>query len=142
MIEVVQKVPIEHYLWLSSILFCIGVLALWQMPHFLALAWMYRKDYEKAGFKMLPVVEPHGVSTTAQTFGFTVLLVAASLLPVVLGAASWIYGVGVLALGMYFIVPAWRFYRTRASTEARRVLIASVLYLPLYVGLIVLDFLF
>lgn len=118
------------------------VMALWQMPHFLALAWMYRKDYEKAGFQMLTVVEPDGRSTSGQTFVFTVLLVAASLLPLVLGAASWLYGAGVLALGAYFLRPAWKFYRTRSAPDARRVLIASVLYLPLLVGLIVVDFLF
>lgn len=116
-----------------------AILALWQMPHFLSLAWMYRKDYARAGYAMLPVVEPDGRSTARQTLLFTVLLVGASLLPTAVGATGWVYLAGALVLGLWFLLPAYAFYRTRATPEARRVLIGSILYIPLLVVLIFVD---
>ena len=116
-----------------------AVLALWQMPHFLSLAWMYRKDYARAGYAMLPVVEPDGASTARQTLLFTVLLAAVSLALTLIGAMGWVYLVGAAGLGGWFLMPAYAFYRSRTTPDARRVLIASILYIPLLVMLIVLD---
>lgn len=118
------------------------ILALWQMPHFLALAWMYRKDYARGGYAMLTVVEPDGGSTVRQTLGFTVALLAASLLPAFLGVAGLVYAAGAALLGLWFLVPAWAFYRSRSVQDARRVLMASIRYVPLLVVFIALDRLF
>jgi heme o synthase len=115
------------------------ILAAWQMPHFLAIAWMYRKDYARAGYAMLPVVEPDGRSTVNQTLGYTVLLVLVSVLPFALGNAGLLYLIGALALGLWFLIPAVRFFRSRTTPDARRVLMASVLYVPVLVALICID---
>jgi len=116
-----------------------GILLAWQMPHFLSLAWMYRKDYDRGGYRMLPVVEPDGHSTVRQTLGFTVLLLAISLTPAWLGLLSGVYAVGALLLGLAFLKPAVDFYRTRSVQDARRVLKASIWYIPALVLLIVVD---
>ncbi len=118
-----------------------AILAVWQMPHFLSLAWMYRKDYERAHYQMLPVVEPDGRSTAWQTLGFTALLLPLSVTPYLVGVAGPVYLVGSLLLGLYFLWPAAAFFRTRHVQDARRVLIASVVYIPALTGLIVLDWL-
>ncbi|MEM1269528.1 MAG: heme o synthase [Bacteroidota bacterium] len=116
-----------------------GVLFAWQMPHFLALAWMYRKDYDRGGFAMLPVVEPDGDSTALQTVLFTVLLISVSLIPYGLDLSGRVYLVGVLALGALFLRASARFFRTRSNADAKRVLLASVLYIPLFVAVVVVD---
>lgn len=115
------------------------ILALWQMPHFLSLAWMYRKDYARAGYAMLPVIEPDGRSTARQTLLFTILLTGASILPTIVGVTGWVYLVGALILSLRFLVPAYAFYRSRSTTAARRVLMGSILYIPLLVVLIFVD---
>lgn len=119
-----------------------AILAVWQMPHFLSLAWMYRKDYGRARYAMLPVVEPTGRTTAAQTLFFTALLIPVGLTPCMAGVAGWLYAAGALALGGAFLVPALAFHRTRSVADARRVLKASIYYIPALVGLIVLDRLF
>jgi heme o synthase len=118
------------------------VLAFWQMPHFLAIAWMYRKDYARARYAMLPVVEPDGRSTAFQTLAFTAGLLVVSLLPAFFGVAGLIYGIGALLLGAWFLVPAAAFFRSRSVPDARRVLMASIAYVPLLVALICIDRLF
>lgn len=116
-----------------------GILLVWQMPHFLSLAWMYRKDYDRGGYRMLPVVEPDGVSTVRQTLGFTVALLLISLTPTLVGVMSWFYAAGAALLGLAFLRPAVAFYRTQAVQDARRVLKASIWYVPALVLLIVAD---
>ena len=116
-----------------------AVLALWQMPHFLSLAWMYRKDYGRADYAMLPVVEPDGRSTAQQTLFCTAALLLASLLPTALGVAGLAYLLSAAALGVWFLFPAWRFYRERTNQNARRVLKASIYYVPLLVLAIFVD---
>ncbi|MFB6273119.1 MAG: heme o synthase [Salinibacter sp.] len=116
-----------------------GILAAWQMPHFLSLAWMYRKDYERGDYAMLPVVEPDGDSTAAQMIGFAALLVPVSVLPVLTGAAGWIYGVGAVPLGLWFLWTTIVFNGERTGQKARRVLKASVLYIPALVALLLVD---
>lgn len=116
-----------------------AILVVWQMPHFLSLAWIYRKDYGRGGFAMLPVVEPEGHSTGAQALGWTLLLLPVSLLPFALGVSSWLYAAGAVLLGLYFLRPAFAFFRNKTTRNARRVLKASVYYIPLLVLLIVVD---
>lgn len=116
-----------------------AVLAAWQMPHFLALAWMYKKDYARGGHLMLPVEDPSGVSTVNQTLFFTVVLVGVSLLPVVLSLAGLLYGASAAVLGAWFVREAYVFYRTYSVQDARRVLKVSIYYVPALVLAILLD---
>ena len=116
-----------------------GILACWQMPHFLSLAWMYRKDYARGDYAMLPVVEPEGNSTANQMIGFAALLVPMSVLPVLTDAAGWIYGVGVVPLGLWFLWTTIVFHGERTGQKAKRVLKASVLYVPILVALLMVD---
>jgi protoheme IX farnesyltransferase len=116
-----------------------GILACWQMPHFLSLAWMYRKDYARGDYAMLPVVEPEGDSTANQMIGFAALLVPVSVLPVLTDAAGWIYGVGVVPLGLWFLWTTIVFHGERTGQKAKRVLKASVLYIPALVALLLID---
>ncbi len=119
-----------------------AILVAWQMPHFLALAWMYRKDYGRARYAMLPVVEPTGRTTTRQTLFFSIVLFAAGVTPVWAGVAGWLYLSGALALGAWFMVPVTAFYRSRSVPDARRVLKATIYYIPALVVFIVLDHVF
>jgi len=116
-----------------------GILACWQMPHFLSLAWMYRKDYERGDYAMLPVVEPDGDSTAGQMIGFAALLVPLSVLPVLTDAAGWIYGIGVVPLGLWFLWTTIVFNGERTGQKAKRVLKASVLYIPVLVALLMVN---
>jgi len=116
-----------------------AVLACWQMPHFYALAWMYRKDYARGDYAMLPVLEPSGESTAVQMIAFTAGLLVASVLPTLLGAAGWIYGAGVIPLGLWFLWTTVQFYGERTGQTARRVLKASILYVPVLVLLLGID---
>ncbi len=116
-----------------------GVLACWQMPHFLSLAWMYRKDYARGDYAMLPVVEPEGDSTARQMVGFCVLLLPLSVVPTLVGAAGWLYGLGVLPIGLWFLWTTLVFYGERTGRNARRVLKASVLYVPALTVLLLAD---
>ncbi len=116
-----------------------AILFLWQHPHFYAIAWMCRDDYRRAGFRMLPVVAPDGRSTFAQVLLFSVVLIPVSVLPVWTSGAGVAYAVGALFLGLYMLRAGAVLWRTHTVQDARRVLRASVLYLPLLLGLIVLD---
>jgi protoheme IX farnesyltransferase len=118
-----------------------AILACWQMPHFLSLAWMYRKDYARGGYAMLPVVEPEGDSTAYQTILFTALLLVVSLLPAWMGPMGWLYAAGALPLGLWFLWTAVAFHLERTGQQARRVLKASIIYIPVLVLLIVADWL-
>ena len=116
-----------------------ALLFLWQFPHFLAIAWMYREEYAKAGILMLPVVEPEGRITARQIVLFAIMLVPVSLAPFFLGFTGLIYLVGATMLGMWFLVESVRTARTKSVISARRLLLVSVLYLPLVFGLMVVD---
>ena len=116
-----------------------AILFFWQFPHFYAIAWMYRDDYSRAGIQMLPVVEPDGVSTARQILFYSVLLIPISLLPNWLGMAGLFYAVGALALGLLFLYAGVRVSLDRTKLRARRVLLASVIYLPVLYGLMILD---
>ncbi len=116
-----------------------AVLFFWQLPHFLAIAWLYREDYAKAGFVMLPLVDPQGDRTRRQTVSYTLGLLAISLFPFWLGLAGWIYFAGALALGLLFLLCAIRFSRRLTDSDARQLFLASIVYLPLLLGLMLFD---
>ena len=116
-----------------------AILFLWQFPHFLAIAWMYRDDYARAGIKMLPVVEPEGRVTGQQIISYTLLLVPVSLLPAAIGLAGSVYLVGASILGLAFLYFSARAALVRTAWQARQLLLASVLYLPALFVLMVLN---
>lgn len=116
-----------------------GIIFLWQFPHFLAIAWMYRDDYARAGIKMLPVVEPDGRVTAQQILSYTLLLLPVSLMPAVVNLTGSIYMVGAIVLGLGFLYFSVRAAIAKSPSQARRLLLASVLYLPALFGLMVLN---
>jgi len=116
-----------------------AILFLWQFPHFLAIAWMYRDDYARAGIKMLPVVEPEGRVTGQQIIVYTVLLIPVSLMPTMVHLAGVVYLIGAIALGAGFLVYSVRAAFKRTTWQARQLLLASVVYLPVLFALMVLN---
>ncbi|MEX2660891.1 MAG: heme o synthase [Vicinamibacterales bacterium] len=108
-----------------------GILFLWQLPHFLAIAWMYRDDYARAGFPMLPVIEPDGRSTVRQSVAYAAALLPLALAPTLVGMATPFYFAWALVLTLLFVALTLRFAQTRAVADARRVFFGSILYLPL-----------
>lgn len=116
-----------------------AILFLWQIPHFLAIAWMYRKDYARAGFPLLTVIDPEGNSSALQILNYTLALVPVSLLPTLLHMTGAIYFVGALLLGLGFAVAAIRAATKRTNTTARQLLFASIIYLPVLLALLAID---
>lgn len=116
-----------------------AILFIWQFPHFLAIAWMYREDYARAGIRMLPVVEPDGFSTARHMVVYASTLIPVSLFPVLLGMTGKIYLVGALLLGGWFLYTGVRVAFERTNGRARQVLLASVIYLPVIYGLMIID---
>jgi len=115
------------------------ILFLWQVPHFLAIAWIYRLDYCRAGLCMLPSVDCEGRMIGRQIICNCLALVAASLTPLVVGGAGRVYLAGALLLGIGFLVCAARFSLRRSQVRARAVLRASLIYLPALLTLLLLD---
>jgi protoheme IX farnesyltransferase len=111
----------------------------WQFPHFLAIAWMYREDYARAGVKMLPVLEDDGSITARQIILYTLTLIPVSLLPTLMGFAGLIYFVGALVLGLLFLSYGFRVAMTKSRQDAKRLLVASVFYLPILFVLMILN---
>lgn len=116
-----------------------GILYLWQHPHFYAIAWMCRKDYEKAGFKMLPVLEPDGSRTMRQVFWHLFLLIPISVLPYISGMMGGVYAIGVLCLAFGFLASAIPLAKSLSDSAALLLLKASVYYLPALLLLMILD---
>jgi heme O synthase-like polyprenyltransferase len=116
-----------------------GILFLWQIPHFMAIAWLYREQYAKAGFRMLPVVDPAGRATGWIAFISSLALLVTSLVPMWVGVAGIAYGGGALALGTLFAWASWRFTMDLDRQRARMVFFASIIYLPLLLGLLMAD---
>jgi protoheme IX farnesyltransferase len=116
-----------------------AILFFWQIPHFLAIAWLYREDYARAGFVMLPNVDPEGSRTGSQAVSHTLGLLFVSVCPVAFRIAGWVYFVGALVLGAVFLVAAIQFSRQLTTRRARHLFVVSILYLPLLLGLMVLD---
>jgi heme o synthase len=116
-----------------------GIVFLWQLPHFLAIAWMYRDDYARAGFPMLPVIEPDGRSTARQAVVYSAALLPFSLAPTLVGMAGTLYFAGALVLTLLFLGLAIRFGLTRSIPDARRLFLGSITYLPLLWVLMIVD---
>jgi protoheme IX farnesyltransferase len=116
-----------------------GIVFLWQLPHFLAIAWMYRDEYARAGFPMLPVIEPDGRSTARQAVVYSAALLPLSLAPTLVGMAGTLYFAGALILTLAFLGVAARFAATRGTPDARRLFFTSILYLPLIWILMIAD---
>jgi protoheme IX farnesyltransferase len=122
-----------------------AILYFWQIPHFLAIAWMYREEYAKAGFVMLPAVDPDGSRTGGQAIRYTLGLLTVSLAPYLFRLTGMLYLVGALVLGITFLGAAVLFSRQLtvrgggSERRARQLFFASILYLPLLLGLMVID---
>jgi protoheme IX farnesyltransferase len=113
------------------------ILWFWQMPHFLAIAWLYRDQYAAAGFKMLSTRDPEGWLTALQALVYSVALLAISLLPGLIGMASPYYFFAALALGAVMIHLAVIFLRNKTNASARHLFFASIIYLPLLLGALI-----
>jgi protoheme IX farnesyltransferase len=116
-----------------------GILFFWQLPHFLAIAWIYRDEYAKAGFVMLPLIDKTGERTGRQAVSHTLGLLPISLLPFALYMTGKTYLFGALALGIFFLVRSLQFNRKLDVPSARRLFFASIIYLPLLLILLVMD---
>ena len=116
-----------------------AILAFWQVPHFFAIAWIYRDEYAKAGFVMLPGIDPDGRRTGRQAVSHTLLLLPVSLCPFVYHLTGKFYLIGALVLGAAFLFFAVQFARQMTVSRARRLFFVSILYLPLLLTVMVLD---
>lgn len=116
-----------------------AVMYIWQHPHFFAIAWMYRDDYERGGLKMLPVVKPDGRNMSAQVIGFCVLMIPVSLVPTLIDMSGWVYFAGALVLGIGFLTYGVAFVRDKSERNARTLMRASLIYLPLWLIVISID---
>jgi protoheme IX farnesyltransferase len=116
-----------------------GILFFWQMPHFLALAWMYRRDYERAGYKMLTVLDPDGGSTSRQILLYTAALLPISLIPTLFGIAGGFYFFGALAIGLGFLAFGAVLAVSRKNVHAKWLFYYSLLYLPVLLLTMVID---
>lgn len=128
-------------LWAAPGTALAAVLLLWQLPHFFAIGWRHRTDYRAAGFKLLPGVDPTGRQTAGWSLFYATLLVPVSLAPWALGQLGACYGVPVMLADGLFLHLAWRFARATPDrdTAARRLFLASIIYLPIVLGALVLD---
>jgi heme o synthase len=116
-----------------------AIVFLWQIPHFMAIAWLYRDDYGKAGFPMLPVVEPQGVRAGRHALAYAAALVPVALVPSFTGLAGSVYLVAATLLGIALLVLAVRFSRKRTDASARALFFGSIIYLPLIWIVLVAD---
>lgn len=116
-----------------------AMLFLWQFPHFLAIAWMYREDYWRAGLRMLPQSDVEGRFTGREILACTLALLPVSVLPVFLGQVGRIYFLGALLLGLTFLAYGARLAHNRTNALARQVVLASVVYLPLVFALMMMN---
>jgi heme o synthase len=115
-----------------------AIIFLWQLPHFFAIAWMYREDYSRAGFRMISSDDRSGERSASQSVFFCILLLVIAGLPAFLGIANFVYLGAELLLGGLFTAVAMRFLRMRTASAARSLFIASIVYLPLLLGALVL----
>src|SRR5881396_2418529 len=116
-----------------------AILLLWQLPHFFAIAWMHREDYARAGFRMISSDDRSGERSASQSVFFSILLLVIAGLPAFLGVATFVYLGFELLLGGLFVAVAMRFLRMRTPSAARLLFIASIVYLPLLLGALVLT---
>lgn len=116
-----------------------AILFLWQIPHSLAIAWIHRADYARAGIRLLPVIEPDGASTGRQVVNYLLALLAVGLLPTFMGLTGPIYLYGALVLGVGFLACGVILAMSRSVADARRLVYASLVYLPVLLMLMALD---
>jgi heme o synthase len=116
-----------------------AIIFVWQLPHFLAIAWMYREDYQRAGLLMLPTVDDGGHSTGRQVVLHSLSLIPVTLIPVFLKMAGGMYFVSALVLGVLFLAAGVNFASKRTDAAARVLFLASVAYLPLLLALLIVD---
>jgi protoheme IX farnesyltransferase len=128
-----------HGMLSSGGLTLFAIVFLWQIPHFMAIAWMYRDDYGRAGFPMLPVIEPDGERTGRQAVLYSLALVPVTLVPTLLGIAGLTYFWIAFALGIVFAALAIRFALRRTERSARELFYASITYLPVIWAAMILD---
>jgi heme o synthase len=112
------------------------IVFLWQFPHFLAIAWIHREDYARGGHRMLPSVDPSGALTGRQAALHALALVPVGLMPTVVGLAGPYYFAGALLLGLFYLAASVLFWSDVSDRTARRLLRASILYLPAILGLL------
>ncbi|KRO60373.1 MAG: protoheme IX farnesyltransferase, partial [Verrucomicrobia subdivision 6 bacterium BACL9 MAG-120507-bin52] len=117
-----------------------SILFLWQIPHFMAIAWRYREDYRRAGFRMLPCFDESGRVTGLVSVLYCVVLLPVSLTPVYFEAAGWFYGAGAILLGLGYTFFAALFAYAPSMPSARNLFLSSILYLPFLLILLVSDF--
>ena len=125
---------LDYGAWILALL-----LFVWQIPHFLALAWLYRKDYERGGFVMLPVIDPSGRLTGRVVVLMTLVLLPLGVAAALSGLAGWLYTFGSVALGLWMLRLGLRLHAQRSDSNARRVFVASLVYLPALLCLMVID---
>jgi len=116
-----------------------AILFVWQFPHFLSIAWVYREDYARAGIRMLPVVDPSGRSTFRQIVGYSVVLILASLMPAISGLAGILYLFGALLLGLALLQMSLWTAREQTNRSAMWLMHSTVVHIPLLMALLVLD---
>ena len=116
-----------------------AIVFLWQIPHFMAIAWMYRDDYSKAGFPMLPVIEPDGRRAGRQAMIYALALLPVSLMPTWVGVSGWIAFAIAMVLGIGLIVLSARFAAARTDQSARTLFYATITYLPLLWTALIID---
>ncbi len=116
-----------------------GIVFFWQVPHFMAIAWLYRDDYGKAGFPMLPVIDPEGARAGRQAVLYAAALLPTTLVPALVGLAGAVYLGAALVLGAAMIVLAARFAAARTDASARALFLGSIAYLPLLWIVLVAD---
>jgi heme o synthase len=116
-----------------------GIVFFWQMPHFYALAWIYREDYGRGGLRMLSVIDPHGRRLGLESTGYSALLLAVSLVPVATGLIGWPYAVGATLLGGGMMVLSARLWAVRDNQRAWHLFFGSISYLPAILILMLLD---
>ncbi|MCY4170531.1 MAG: heme o synthase [Bacteroidetes bacterium] len=119
-----------------------GMFALWQIPHFLSLAWMYRKDYARGGLAMLPCRNQNSTATSHRILIYSILLVIVSTLPTIFEYTGWLYMAMIIPAGLWFIWPSAGFCHRQTSQQARRILLTSIAYVPVLVVALIVDHLF
>lgn len=119
--------------------FLFAILFIWQLPHFFAIAWIYREDYGRAGMKMLTVGDSDGRLTTKQILLFSLTLIPVSLMPVFAGLTGWLYVVLAVGFGLIFFALSVRLFRRRTHHQARVLYLSSLVYLPCLLGAMLID---
>ena len=118
-----------------------AILYLWQLPHFYALAWMFRDDYQRGGFRMLPTADEGERTLASLVLVASLMLLVAGVIPAAIGQAGMLFLIGMAGLGTAFTIPAFSFFSEPTDERARRLLYASILYVPAFFVLVVADFL-